>query len=65
MEAAGEESMRVVEGAAVVYGGLYLRQYQDRPADFVRAIEECERTTQGCMLFDLVYVREYGWWDIL
>ncbi len=65
VEAAAEESINAVKDATFVYGSLYLMQYQGRPEQFKQAIHECLEKTQGCMLFDLVYVRKYDWWDLL
>ncbi len=65
VEAAGKESNDVVEDDTFVYAGLYLLQYAKDPEAFIRAIETANSTTQGVMLFDLVYVRDYNWWDLL
>lgn len=65
VEAAAEESIKAIRDETYVYGSLYLRQYNSRPDRFTEAINECLHNTQGCMLFDLVYLREYNWWPIL
>ncbi|HPP76537.1 MAG TPA: alpha amylase family protein, partial [Armatimonadota bacterium] len=65
VEAACEESVRVVENETFVYGSLYLLQYARNPEAFKRAIDMSLKTTQGVMLFDLVYLRDYNWWDVL
>jgi len=65
VEAATDESVNAIRDAALVYGGLYLLQYEGDPDRFVRAVKQCLARTQGCMLFDLVYVRKYDWWDAL
>ena len=65
VEAAADESINAVKDDTFVYAGLYVYQYQGRPQKFTEAIRQCFDKTQGCMLFDLVYVRDYGWWDIL
>lgn len=65
VEAAAEESMKAIKDETIVYGSLYVKQYNGRPQKFVEAIRQCLDKTQGCMLFDLVHVREYGWWDVL
>jgi uncharacterized lipoprotein YddW (UPF0748 family) len=65
VEAAAQESNQVVVDDAFVYGGLYLLEYKADPAGFERAIATCAAETQGVMLFDLVYLRDYNWWDIL
>lgn len=63
VEAAGEESVNAVKDSTFVYGSIYLLQYKGRPKQFLRAVQACLDTTQGCMLFDLCYVRDYRWWD--
>ena len=65
VEAAAEESINAVEDETFVYGGLYVYQYNGRPKKFAQAIRECLKRTQGCMIFDLVYIRDYSWWRIL
>ncbi|MEN6357945.1 MAG: alpha amylase family protein [Armatimonadota bacterium] len=65
VEAAAQESMNAVKDETFVYGSLYLRQYNGRPDKFLEAIRQCLDKTQGCMLFDLVYVRDYDWWSVL
>ncbi|MBI2844358.1 MAG: family 10 glycosylhydrolase [Armatimonadetes bacterium] len=65
VEAACQESIGVVEDQTFVYGSLYLLQYARNPSAFERAIETCLANTQGVMLFDLVYLRNYNWWEML
>ncbi|MHB9035067.1 MAG: alpha amylase family protein [Armatimonadota bacterium] len=65
VEAAAEESINAVGDETFIYGSLYLRQYRGRPKKFLEAIRQCLSKTQGCMLFDLVYVRDYDWWSVL
>jgi uncharacterized lipoprotein YddW (UPF0748 family) len=65
VEAAAEESINAVKDATFVYGSLYLFQYHGQPDKFRRAVRQCLDKTQGCMIFDLVYVRNYDWWGIL
>jgi len=65
VEAAAQESNDVVEDDTFVYGSLYLLLYARDPAAFERAIAVCNANTQGVMLFDLCYVRDYNWWDLL
>ena len=65
VEAAAEESINAVRGDTFVYASLYVRQYRGRPQKFSEAIRQCLNKTQGCMVFDLVYVRDYDWWHIL
>ena len=65
VEAAAEESVNAVKDRTFVYGSLYLFQYRTKPDDFEASIRQCLDKTQGCMIFDLVYVRDYDWWPIL
>jgi len=65
VEASAQESINAVRDDTFVYASLYLMQYQDQPHRFTQAVKQCLKETQGCMLFDLVYVRNYDWWDIL
>lgn len=52
-----------VLGKTPVYGGLYLLQYQNKPEVFKEAMKVCLTKSDGLMLFDLVYVDMYDWWD--
>jgi uncharacterized lipoprotein YddW (UPF0748 family) len=65
VQAAAEGSAHVIGNASFFYAGLYLLDYRNDPEQFIRAVEMCRRASQGVMLFDLVYIEEYGWWDIL
>ena len=65
IEAAAQESVNAVKDDTFVYASLYLLQYQRQPQRFVKAVNECLTNSQGCMLFDLVYARNYDWWDVL
>jgi len=65
VEGAAEMSKKVIMGAAPVYGSLYVLQYKDKPEKFRQAIQMCLERTEGVMIFDLVYIQDYGWWDIL
>jgi hypothetical protein len=65
VEAAAAASNDVVMDDTFVYASLYLLDYRDRPDAFARAIQAGLSSTQGIMLFDLVYVRNYDWWSLL
>ena len=65
VEGACEMSMKVVNGVAPVYGSLYVRQYKEDPDQFRAAIQMALSRTDGVMIFDLVHINEYNWWDIL
>jgi uncharacterized lipoprotein YddW (UPF0748 family) len=65
VEAAAQTSVRAVNEAAFVYAGLYVLDYQGKPDDFRKAVQAALQHSQGVMLFDLVYIEEYNWWNIL
>lgn len=65
VEGAAEQSVRAVNDAAFVYAGIQVLDYQGKPDDFRKAIQAAVQSTQGVMLFDLVYVEQYNWWNIL
>jgi hypothetical protein len=65
VEAGCELSQEAVGNACSVYGSLYLLEYQGKPEVFRRSIDIVRSTMDGIMLFDLVYLEEYGWWPIL
>ncbi|MBP2075796.1 alpha amylase family protein [Oceanobacillus polygoni] len=65
VEGSAQLVMEVVDYAAPVYGSLYLQQYEGDPEQFRKAIRTLEDNTHGIMLFDLVYLEMYGWWDII
>ena len=65
VEAAAETSLRAVNDAAFVYAGIQVLDYQGKPDDFKQALQMAVQSSQGVMLFDLVYVEEYNWWNIL
>lgn len=65
VQAAAQESVNAVKDETFVYASLYLLQYHNQPRRLVKAINECLSSSQGCMLFDLVYARDYDWWQVL
>ncbi len=65
VQAAAEGSAHVIGNASFFYAGLYLLDYRNNPEQFIRAVEMCRQASQGVMLFDLVYIEQYGWWDLL
>lgn len=65
VEAGCQLSRKAIGNAAPVYGSLYLRDYQENPEQFIKAINVALSNSDGVMLFDLVQLEEYGWWQIL
>lgn len=63
VEAACDLSMRAIDGAASVFGSLYLKDYAGNPAVFREGIRMAMARTDGVMFFDLVYLEDYGWWQ--
>lgn len=65
VEAAADLSTIAVANSTPVYAGLYALNYEKRPQDFLRAITTATRRSQGVMIFDLSYIYDYNWWNIL
>jgi hypothetical protein len=65
VEGSAEEALAAVRDETVMYGSLYLIQYQNNPEAFRQAIRASLSTTGGVMIFDLSYLESYGWWKIL
>ena len=60
-----QEALSAVRDEIPLYGSLYLIQYKDNPEMFRQSIRASLAATGSVMIFDLVYVEEYGWWKIL
>jgi uncharacterized lipoprotein YddW (UPF0748 family) len=65
VEAAADLSSIVVANSVPVYAGLYVLNYKDQPQAFAKAITAAARHSQGVMIFDLSYIYDYAWWNIL
>lgn len=65
VEGSAEIAKKVVMNAVPVIGGLYVEQYKDHPDQFKRAIKMCLEKTDGLMIFDIVHIINFGWWDVL
>ncbi len=65
VEGAAEMVKQAILEATTVYGGLYLLQYHQKPAVLKEAIQVCLEKSAGVMLFDLVYIDLYDWWDLI
>lgn len=67
VEGSSQIAMEVIKGVIPVYGSLYVEQYQweDDPEQFRRAVEMVRKETNGVMIFDLVHLEQYGYWDYL
>ncbi len=67
VEGSAELVNKVVMKAVPVYGGLYVEQYKEKnsPEQFVKAVEMCLKKTDGLMIFDIVQLIEYDWWNAM
>ena len=65
VEAACELSRQAIHGDAPFFGSLYLREYAGDPDMFVKAVDTAQNCSDGVMLFDLVYLEDYNWWQAL
>ncbi len=52
-------------GATTPVGGLLLSLYEGQPEKFTAALRSTRRLIGGVMLFDLVFLERYGWWNLL
>lgn len=55
----------VTMGKVPVYAGLFVEQYKDHPEQFIKAVKMCRAKSQGAMIFDIVHIINYGWWEEL
>lgn len=65
VEAACQVSTQAIGDVSIVYGSIYLRDYNGNTDGFKEAVQVATRETSGVMLFDLVYLNDYGWWPLL
>lgn len=65
VEGSADLATEAVDEATFVYSSLYLLQYQHDPERFRAAMKMALERTHGIMIFDLVYLEQYGWWEII
>lgn len=65
VEGSAELVNEVVKDKVPVYAGLYVEQYHEHPEQFVKALKMCRAKSNGAMVFDIVHIINYGWWDQL
>ncbi|MBP1948409.1 alpha amylase family protein [Virgibacillus litoralis] len=65
VEGAANLAMEAVNSSTLVYGSLYLNQYSGDPEQFRKAIRAVDDNSHGTMLFDLVYLEMFDWWNIV
>ncbi|MBD1424854.1 alpha amylase family protein [Sphingobacterium arenae] len=63
VEGSAELVNKVTMGKTPVYAGLYVEQYKGHPDQFVKALKMCRQKSHGSMIFDIVHIINYGWWD--
>ena len=63
VEGSAELVNRVTMGKTPVYAGLYVEQYKGHPEQFIKALQMCREKSEGSMIFDIVHIINYGWWD--
>lgn len=62
VEGAARLAKQVVLEDAPVTASLFLDQYRSQPRRIEQAIQMCFAQTGRCMLFDLSYLEQDGWW---
>jgi len=65
VEGSARITREVVMGETPIYCGLYVEQYNGHPDQFVRASHMCREMSDGLMIFDIVHIINYDWWDVL
>ncbi|MFO8029674.1 MAG: alpha amylase family protein [Cyclonatronaceae bacterium] len=65
VEGSARITREVVKDEVPIYCGLYVEQYDGHPEQFVRASEMCREMSDGLMIFDIVHIINYDWWDVL
>lgn len=55
----------LLAGGAIPVGSLLLSLYEHDPERFRAALDAVLRIHGAVMLFDLVYLDRYGWWDLI
>lgn len=65
VEGSAEIANEVVMNAVPIVGGLYVELYKDNPEQFKKAIKMSLAKTNGVMIFDIVHIINYDWWNAL
>lgn len=67
VEGSAQIAMKVTRGVTPVFGSLYVEQYKERDNQdqFARAVRMARDKTNGLMIFDVVHIDKYDWWDVL
>lgn len=65
VEGSAELVNEIVKEKTPVYAGLYVEQYKEDPEQFVKALKMCREKSDGAMIFDIVHIINFGWWNEL
>ncbi len=65
VEGGAATALSAVNDACHVYAGIYVKEYQNKPENFKKALEMAVSRTGGVKIFDLSQVEEYNWWIII
>ena len=67
VEGSAKLAKEVTREKIPLYGSLYVQQYKDRenPVQFQKAMQMVLKETDGIMIFDLVHLEMFSWWDEL
>lgn len=65
VEGAIDMSLQAVNGQIPVVASLFLKDYDGNPEQFKKAVRMCKHKSHGVMLFDVVYLENYNWWEAL
>ena len=65
VEGSAELVNEIVKEKTPVYAGLYVEQYKDDPEQFIKALKMCREKSDGAMIFDIVHIINFGWWNEL
>ncbi len=65
VEGSADMAYGVTHRERPIIGSLYLFQYSQKPENIKRAVDMCFHTSDGCMLFDLCYLVQNDWWDLV
>lgn len=56
---------RKLLGSNPFCGGMYVQDYSGNPDQFIKAVKMNMDKSDGLMIFDIVHIINFGWWDEL
>ncbi|TYS63878.1 family 10 glycosylhydrolase [Bacillus infantis] len=65
VEGAIEISKAAVMNKPAYLPSLFLKDYEGEEQQFQKALEMCAKNGESLMIFDSIYLEQYGWWDLL